>query len=86
MVTEKILIVKDVPQSKPCQNCEVCLRLKLMEMGFIAGQKIRVIEYQKDLCKVTLLDEFDKPIYHMGLRKEEFDRILVEEGCVIQFS
>jgi Fe2+ transport system protein FeoA len=86
MVKEKILIVKDVPQSNPCKNCEVCLRLKLMELGFISGQKIRVIEYQKDLCKVTLLDEYDNPVYHMGMRKDEFERILVEENCVIQFE
>jgi hypothetical protein len=70
MVKEKILIVKDVPQSNPCKNCEVCLRLKLMELG----------------CKVTLLDEYDNPVYHMGMRKDEFERILVEENCVIQFE
>ena len=34
--------VIDVPQNEPCENCIPCMRLKLMEFGFIAGQDIEI--------------------------------------------
>ena len=44
----KIFSVKDVPQSEPCLNCTPCLRLRIMEMGIIPGEKIE-LEKQKTL-------------------------------------
>ena len=34
--------VLDVPQSLNCQHCVPCMRIRLMEMGFIEGQEIEI--------------------------------------------
>ena len=35
--------VLDVPQSLNCQHCVPCMRIRLMEMGFIEGQEIEIV-------------------------------------------
>jgi Fe2+ transport system protein FeoA len=32
--------VVDIPQPENCEKCTPCLRLRLMEMGFITGERI----------------------------------------------
>ena len=86
MIIEKVLTVKDIPPSNPCNECKVCLRLRLLEMGLIEGQKIKIREVHRDLWTVALLDENNVEFSRIGMRKEEVDRILFEESCIIDLE
>ena len=47
--------VIDVPQLENCQNCTPCMRMKLMEIGFLEGQEIEVTEKMKGLFVVDMI-------------------------------
>ena len=67
--------VVDVPQNNPCFNCNPCMRMRLMEMGFISGAKIDVEEKMSGMyiVKMVSIDGFVEQT--VGLRKEELDRV-----------
>ena len=71
MKTYKVI---DVPQSNPCENCTPCMRLKLMEMGFIPGEDV--------LLEITapLGDPLSIMIagYNLSIRKSEAENIWVK--------
>ena len=71
--------ILDVPQKNPCSNCIPCMRLRLMEMGFIAGEKIEVVKKFSGLKLVNILNENNNVMSTIALRDEEFDRICVKE-------
>ena len=85
MEFEKVLVVKDVPQSKPCLDCDSCMRLRLMEMGIVPGQKLRIKKFQETLWTISVLEN-DVPVSTFGLRDDEVERILFEEDCVVGFA
>lgn len=70
--------VVDVPQSENCQKCVPCLRLRLMEMGFITGEKIEFGERRLGLYTVNILSENDHISSVVALRQEELDRICLK--------
>ena len=45
--------VVDVPQNNPCENCTPCMRLRLMDMGFIHGQEIEISDKKFGLYLVN---------------------------------
>ena len=67
--------VIDVPQNDPCQHCTPCMRMKLMELGFIQGQEIDVREQLKGLYVVDMISEHGFVEQTIALRKEELNRI-----------
>lgn len=67
--------VIDVPQPDDCQNCTPCMRMKLMELGFIQGQEIHVREQMKGLYVVDMISEYGFVEQTIALRKEELNRI-----------
>lgn len=67
--------VIDVPQNDPCQHCTPCMRMKLMEIGFLEGQEIEVTEKIKGLFVVDMLSPNGNVEQTIALRKEELDRI-----------
>lgn len=67
--------VIDVPQNDPCQHCTPCMRMKLMEIGFLQGQEIEVTEKIKGLFVVDMLSPNGNVEQTIALRKEELDRI-----------
>lgn len=67
--------VIDVPQNDPCENCTPCMRMKLMELGFIFGQEIDITEKMNGLYVVDMLSEYGNVEQTIALRKEELDRI-----------
>lgn len=67
--------VIDVPQNDPCQHCTPCMRMKLMEIGFLQGQEIEVTEKMKGLFVVDMLSPNGNVEQTIALRKEELDRI-----------
>jgi Fe2+ transport system protein FeoA len=72
--------VIDVPQSDNCENCVYCMRLKLMEFGFIAGQNIEIQKKQWGLYVVNMISKQGYVEQTIALRKEEFDRICLKEN------
>jgi Fe2+ transport system protein FeoA len=67
--------VIDVPQNNPCQNCTPCMRMKLMELGFILGQEIEVTEKMNGMYVVDMVSNTGFVEQTIALRKEELDRI-----------
>jgi Fe2+ transport system protein FeoA len=55
------------------------MRFRLMEMGFIAGEKIEVVKKFSGLKLVNILNENNNVMSTIALRDEEFDRICVKE-------
>ena len=70
--------VVDVPQNNPCENCVPCMRLKLMDMGFIHGQEIEISDKKFGLYLVNILSEGGQIDSTIGLRQEELDRICLK--------
>ena len=70
--------VVDVPQNNPCENCTPCMRLKLMDMGFIDGQEIEISDKKFGLYLVNILSDGGQIDSTIGLRQEELDRICLK--------
>jgi Fe2+ transport system protein FeoA len=80
----KIFTVEDVPQSEPCLNCTPCLRLRIMEMGIIPGEKIELEKHHLGLWTVNILTNNNNISSTIAMRDEEMERIFVEsERCGI---
>ena len=69
----------DVPQSEVCENCKPCLRLRLMDMGFITGQRIEIEKKRLGLWMVHLISNNGHVEQTFALRPEELDRICLKE-------
>jgi len=78
----KIFKVEDVPQSEPCANCTPCLRLRIMEMGIIPGEKIELEKHHLGLWKVNILSNNNNVVSTIAMRDEEMERVFIEsERC-----
>jgi len=83
----QIFIIKDVPEKIECKNCEICTRLKLMELGFIPGSIIELSKRQSGMWIVNLLSSSGHVQSTIALRDEEAERIIVEDQeCSINFE
>ncbi len=71
--------VLDVPQNIPCNQCNPCMRMKLMELGFIEGQEIEVEEKMRGMFIVNMLSVDGYVEQTIALRKEELGRICLKE-------
>ena len=79
----KTVKIKDVPQSSPCYSCTPCIRLRLMELGLLEGQKIELSKHSVGLWVVKILTDNGNISSTLALREEELDRILIEDdNCV----
>jgi hypothetical protein len=79
----KTVKIKDVPQNSPCYECTPCMRLRLMELGLLEGQKIELSKHSVGLWVVKILTDNGNISSTLALREEELDRILIEdESCV----
>ena len=78
----KIFTVEDVPQNEPCLNCTPCLRLRIMEMGIMPGEKIELEKHHLGLWKVNILSNNNNVVSTIAMRDEEMERIFIEsERC-----
>jgi len=68
----------DVFEQSACHRCEPCIRMRLMEMGFIQGQKIKVEDKKYGLYVVHLLSDNGQINQTIGLRQDEIDRLCLE--------
>ena len=71
--------VVDVPQSSPCFNCKPCIRLRMMEMGFVCGEIIRVKQHSLGIYLVALLTKEGTECQSIALREDEANRIIFEK-------
>ena len=71
--------IVDVPQSSDCKNCVPCLRMRLMEMGFISGEKIEFDKKRLGLYLINILSENNIISSTIALREEEFDRLCLKQ-------
>ena len=67
--------VIDVPQKENCEACVPCMRMKLMELGFIEGQELDIREQMRGLYIVDMISHNGSVEQTIALRKEELDRI-----------
>jgi len=74
----KIFTVEDVPQSEPCLNCTPCLRLRIMEMGIMPGEKIELEKHHLGLWKVNILNDNNGVVSSIAMRDEEMERVFIE--------
>jgi hypothetical protein len=70
--------IASVPQNNPCEGCNPCLRLRMMEMGLIDGQLIDIETKRLGLYIVNILSENEDVVSTIALRQEEFDRICLK--------
>lgn len=71
--------VVDVPKTIDCENCTPCLRIRLMELGFITGQKIELGKKRLGLYSVNILSDNGDIAQTIALREEELNRICLKE-------
>lgn len=71
--------VIDVPQPRDCQHCTPCMRMRLMEMGFIFGQQIEIEKKRLGLWMVHMISDNGTIEQTFALRPEELDRICIKE-------
>ena len=71
-------IIEDVPQPENCQRCVPCLRLRLMEMGLVKGEKIEIENKRLGLWIVNILSDNDDSLSRIALRQEELDRVCLK--------
>jgi Fe2+ transport system protein FeoA len=83
----QIFVIKDVPEKVDCENCNVCMRLRLMELGLMPGSLIELSKRQAGLWVVNLLSNVGIVESTIALRDEEAERIILEdEACSINFE
>ena len=71
--------VVDISQNEPCENFISCMRLKLMEIGFVGGQDIEIQKKQFGLYVVNMLSKQGHIEQTIALREEEFSKICLKE-------
>ena len=79
----KTVKIKDVPQNSPCFECTPCMRLRLMELGLLEGQKIELSKHSVGLWVVKILTDNGNISSTLALREEELDRILIEDDICV---
>lgn len=76
----KIYKVEKVVQNKPCFNCNPCLRLRLMEIGFNEGARVMIKKKLGEIWVVDLISEEESVEQTIGLRDNEtYQIVLVED-------
>ena len=71
----KIYVIDEVLVGTPCENCATCLRLKLMEMGFLRGEKIHLRGHKLGIWIIDILTSNDNVAYTLALRDDEAERV-----------
>lgn len=73
-----IYTVIDAPGIDPCEECVMCMRLKLMELGFVGGQDIEIHKKQFGLYIVNMISKQGHVEQTIALREVEFSRICLK--------
>ena len=84
-MNHKLLSIKENISGEICNDCNFCLRMKLLEIGVRPGQQIKLQQVNKELWRVSILED-GKPITNLGLRKTEVDELLADDKCFLQIQ
>ena len=60
-----------------CENCVPCMRLKLMEFGFIAGQDIEIQKKQWGLYVVNMISKLFFKIFFRFINKYILKNLII---------
>ena len=75
----KVFKIKDVPENSPCANCDVCLRLRIMELGVYEGEMIEIDNYRLGLWTINILGSSGIRLSKIVMRDDEINRIILED-------
>lgn len=73
----KIFEIEEILSGVPCLNCTPCIKLRLMEIGLDAGEKIQVENHQHGLWLLSILSKNGSITSKIALRDEEMERVCV---------
>lgn len=76
----KTYSVKDVIPNDPCLDCLSCVRLRLMELGFHKGSKLKIIKHLHGIWVVQFLSDNNTYEQSIALRDEETLQIILEDN------
>ena len=68
----------DFKQPENCERCVPCLRIRLMEMGLITGERVEIEDKRLGLWIVNILSDNEDTSSRVALRQEELDRICLK--------
>ena len=71
--------VIDVPEPDDCQHCTSCLRMRLMEMGFVPGQHLSIERKRLGLHIVHMVAANGRVEQTIVLRSDELGKICLKE-------
>ena len=71
--------VVDIPEAEHCLKCKPCIRLRMMEMGFICGEIVKVKLHQQGVYLVALLTNGGEECQTIAVRDGEMNKIIFEE-------
>ena len=74
-----IYLIDDIIKKDNCQNCEVCIGLRILELGFTKGQKIKIKFHNFGLYVVALLDDKLNETTVVSFREDEICKLKVIE-------
>ena len=81
----KVFKIKNVPENIPCNNCDSCLRLRIMELGMYEGEMIEIDNYRLGLWTVNILGPSGNRLSKIVMRDDEMSRIILEdESCRVK--
>jgi Fe2+ transport system protein FeoA len=73
----QVFRVSDVFKGVPCDECNSCVRVRLMEMGILEGEKVRIVGKTHGLWRIDVLSEKETTLSSLALRDEEIERVCV---------
>lgn len=73
----KIYTITEVLKGIPCQNCDSCVRMRLMEMGLVSGEKLEIADHKFGLWTVNILSDAGNKVSTVALRDEELERVCI---------
>lgn len=71
--------VTDIIQNNPCNECNACTRLRLMEVGFFPGSIIKILKHLHGIWVMQFLTENNLSEQTFALRDEETVQIILED-------
>jgi Fe2+ transport system protein FeoA len=71
--------IVDIPEPLICENCNQCMRVKLMEMGLIIGQDIQIQKKQWGLYIINLLSKDGHVEQTLAMGEDELSKVCLKE-------
>jgi Fe2+ transport system protein FeoA len=73
----KIYQVNEIMRDTPCQKCDSCIRMRILEMGLFEDEKIQIVDHSFGLWRINILTKNNTKLSTFALRDKEIDKICV---------